>query len=339
MTDAAGRRERNLLAVYKYRALHPEAFRASRAKFRTAHREEIRAADRITKWKWREKNRELHRERARKWAKENAAEQAGKVNRRRASRLGASGSHTVAEWLALCAASSWLCAYCGRVLTKGTAHRDHLTPLSRGGSDDISNIAVSCRPCNSSKGTRTVPEFFLYLSTRRSAALTERESLLNSEQKAAILAAVSAALDGVTVPPPPPTVPWYRDTSSPVPTVPLADVTDVASIKRYAAHGFRTNLRRGVAPENFPTYLAIADRLAAVPDTAPSTAADAILPGTGNFDKDVAILLVLGGAVQGLGPFQTASLNSPWGAPFDMVEAAAYLSRTPGQDDAGVSGR
>ena len=160
---------------------------------------------------------------------------------------------------------------------------------------------------------------------------------MNAEQKSAILSAVSAALDGVTVPPPPPTVPWYRDTSSPVPTVPLGLNASEAEVKAYAAHGLKTNLRRGVAPSDFPTFLAIADRLYAVPDTAPSSAADAILPGAGYFSKDVAILLVLGGAVQGLGAFQTASLAAPWGAGFDLIAAAAYLAALPG--DAGVSGR
>jgi 5-methylcytosine-specific restriction endonuclease McrA len=80
-------------------------------------------------------------------------------NRRRARKAGNGGSHTVAEWRAKCAQNANRCTYCGEVkpLT-----RDHAIPLSRGGTDDISNIVPACRSCNSSKNARTIGE---YLST------------------------------------------------------------------------------------------------------------------------------------------------------------------------------
>lgn len=36
---------------------------------------------------------------------------------------------------------------------------DHKFPLSRGGTDDISNLHFLCRPCNSSKGDKTLAEW------------------------------------------------------------------------------------------------------------------------------------------------------------------------------------
>lgn len=86
------------------------------------------------------------------------------AKRRRVRRLGNGGSHTDDEWLKKCELFAWRCAYCGerRPLTE-----DHKTPITRGGSDDISNILPACRPCNSKKQKRTTEEF---LALHRSAA-------------------------------------------------------------------------------------------------------------------------------------------------------------------------
>ena len=48
------------------------------------------------------------------------------------------------------------CEYCrvyepGQV---GTFHVEHIVPASRGGSDDVDNLAWSCSPCNLSKSNR-----------------------------------------------------------------------------------------------------------------------------------------------------------------------------------------
>jgi 5-methylcytosine-specific restriction endonuclease McrA len=49
------------------------------------------------------------------------------------------------------------CAYC-RVDFE-TLQIDHVTPVSRGGSDAIGNLVLACVPCNKSKGTQTAAEF------------------------------------------------------------------------------------------------------------------------------------------------------------------------------------
>lgn len=150
---------------------------------------------------------------------------------------------------------------------------------------------------------------------------------LTTEEKAAIIAAVTAAVDGTPSAPAAPALPWYKDTSSPVPTVPLTDLTNEAEVKRYMAHGLRPNLKRGVAPKDWPAYIAIADRIAAA---ATPDEANLVMPGAGYFAPDAAILLVLGGAVQGMGPFQSPSLFAPWGAGFDIAHAADWLDAQPG---------
>lgn len=80
-------------------------------------------------------------------------------NRRKARKAGNGGSHTFEQWIALCERHSFRCVYCGeeRSLTE-----DHVLPLIRGGNDDIENIAPSCGPCNSSKGTKTAEEYITW---------------------------------------------------------------------------------------------------------------------------------------------------------------------------------
>jgi hypothetical protein len=85
-------------------------------------------------------------------------------SRRRAKKAGNGGSHTVAQWRMLCEAWEWSCVYCGCFITERSAHQDHRVPIARGGSDDISNIAVSCKNCNMRKHTLTDVEFLAKLA-------------------------------------------------------------------------------------------------------------------------------------------------------------------------------
>ncbi|EFH80541.1 RNA-guided endonuclease IscB [Ktedonobacter racemifer] len=49
------------------------------------------------------------------------------------------------------------CVYCGR--TDTPFELDHIQPRSRGGSNRVSNLALSCHTCNAAKGERTAAEF------------------------------------------------------------------------------------------------------------------------------------------------------------------------------------
>jgi len=51
------------------------------------------------------------------------------------------------------------CNYCGCKLTIQYFHIDHKTPLTRGGSDRITNLHLLCGPCNTRKGNLTDGEF------------------------------------------------------------------------------------------------------------------------------------------------------------------------------------
>ena len=60
------------------------------------------------------------------------------------------GSFTVEEWLALCAHFFNRCLSCGK---ECALHIDHVIPVSKGGTSDISNLQPLCRSCNSTKAT------------------------------------------------------------------------------------------------------------------------------------------------------------------------------------------
>lgn len=70
-------------------------------------------------------------------------------DRRRALQLGCEGSHSIKEWLDKKAQYGYCCAYCHRKLRRLT--KDHIIPLSKGGTNFIHNIVPACRHCNSSK--------------------------------------------------------------------------------------------------------------------------------------------------------------------------------------------
>ena len=75
---------------------------------------------------------------------------------RRARELAAEGHYSLAEWLALLKRYGHRCGYCGAV---GKLEPDHRVPLSRGGSNWISNIIPACRRCNTRKRTATETEY------------------------------------------------------------------------------------------------------------------------------------------------------------------------------------
>jgi 5-methylcytosine-specific restriction endonuclease McrA len=72
---------------------------------------------------------------------------------RRQERLAADARNdlTTAQWQEIVAAHGGRCAYCGKKPKKRRLTMDHITPLSRDGSNTAANVVPACKSCNSKK--------------------------------------------------------------------------------------------------------------------------------------------------------------------------------------------
>lgn len=74
--------------------------------------------------------------------------------RRRTRMATNGGDYTLQEWEELCTDYGNRCLACGRDDVKLTV--DHIVPVIKGGSNDISNLQPLCKSCNSIKNARAI---------------------------------------------------------------------------------------------------------------------------------------------------------------------------------------
>ena len=144
----------------KARANLPHRIEARR-KYQEEHKEEISeykkgwAAENeesvsASKRKHYELNRDEIIARSKKWAESNPEKvrqaKANNSRKRRAARHASPGCFTAEEFRALCESYGNRCLACGD--TEAALEADHVVPLTRGGSDNISNIRPLCGSCN-----------------------------------------------------------------------------------------------------------------------------------------------------------------------------------------------
>ena len=56
------------------------------------------------------------------------------------------------------------CAICGKPVKFKKMTIDHITPLSRGGTNDIKNLQLACKRCNSMKSNMTMDDMMGQIS-------------------------------------------------------------------------------------------------------------------------------------------------------------------------------
>lgn len=71
-------------------------------------------------------------------------------------RKGVAGEHTRQEWAELKAKHDYTCLRCGKREPEITLTKDHIKPVSKGGTNDIGNIQPLCHSCNSRKFTQEI---------------------------------------------------------------------------------------------------------------------------------------------------------------------------------------
>lgn len=78
---------------------------------------------------------------------------------RRARKRNASGIHTSEQIREQYRRQKGMCYYCQKTVKWGKHHVDHVVPLSRGGSNDISNLVIACASCNLKKNNKLPHEW------------------------------------------------------------------------------------------------------------------------------------------------------------------------------------
>ena len=121
---------------YKRRFCDMSHYHQFRAELRPKHEHE--------RWDGGVSQTEAHR----RWKAKNPERMVFLKTQRYAREQGAIGSHTFEQWIELKCKFQNRCAKCFK---KKPLTKDHIVPLSKGGSNFIKNIQPLCRNCNSRK--------------------------------------------------------------------------------------------------------------------------------------------------------------------------------------------
>lgn len=132
-----------------YHQRHAEKIKQKVAEWQSRNREKV-IGYKQKSYKANPISPEVRRAKKRAWRASNPAMARAQVIRRRAAKLNAPGNHTAADIERQYKAQKARCYYC-HIKVGNDYHVDHVVPLSRGGSNDPSNIVIACPSCNTAK--------------------------------------------------------------------------------------------------------------------------------------------------------------------------------------------
>lgn len=102
----------------------------------------------------------------RRYDAENPDNVAARAERRKQAEINAEGSYTSDDIHKIRQMLGDRCRFCGCTLD-GKGQIEHLTPLSRGGSNNPSNLTLSCLKCNYEKTKKTLEEYLAWRQERK----------------------------------------------------------------------------------------------------------------------------------------------------------------------------
>lgn len=142
-------KECNKLAAKRWYASHQDVANKRSKKWNAAHSDKYAAAS----IKWKQNHPDKVKARVRKWKIEHpelAKARSRKYRHMRRAKLANSPFPLEFKLMPHC----WIC------LSTENLSVDHIIPVTRGGTNDISNLTTLCKSCNSSKGNKTYTEWF-----------------------------------------------------------------------------------------------------------------------------------------------------------------------------------
>lgn len=133
--------------------IHRKKYKTYNKNYMQAYRKTDRGIQ--VRKEWVEKNREHIREYDRLNYAKNKDKHIMYIKRRKNRiKYGTKGTHTLEEWEDLKYTYEYKCFVCGLKEPRIKLTKDHITPISKDGTDDIINIMPLCRSCNCKKGTK-----------------------------------------------------------------------------------------------------------------------------------------------------------------------------------------
>lgn len=149
-----------LLARRKiYYLANRDVLKAKNLARQKANRKDANRRSRI----WRARHPEKAKEKETRWKRENPALRAVHDYNRRSRLSAAPGQITHQDVTEQYFMQNGRCFYCCKSIARGNFHRDHIIPLSKGGTNYRHNLALTCKRCNLSKMTRSAIDYVLGL--------------------------------------------------------------------------------------------------------------------------------------------------------------------------------
>ena len=105
------------------------------------------------------------REHAKAWALKNPERSRHTKHIRRILERGAEGTHSIEDWQKMKITFHNTCPACWRSEPDIELTKDHIVPLTKGGTDYIENIQPLCRSCNSRKNAYSSDDYREYFAT------------------------------------------------------------------------------------------------------------------------------------------------------------------------------